>query len=194
MPAREELLDLILGAWIDRLAIKAGPRVPSGVMARQINDSHFLYLNLDGTAKRVDLKGRSRSILRDLDYEDRFRTWAVRTGVCGNEIELPAIDPPAMQSGCQNGTSECESRWNQDRGKSRNDLHMFHVISKVFLLFGMGTAPLFAAVEKPARIELAENWKLASATEAPDGRRGDFRSRLQGFALASDSPDAGHGS
>jgi beta-galactosidase len=72
LPAREELLDLILGARIDRLAIKAGPRVPSGVMARQINDSHFLYLNLDGTAKRVDLKGRSRSILRDLDYEDSF--------------------------------------------------------------------------------------------------------------------------
>jgi beta-galactosidase len=72
LPAREELLDLILGSWIDRLAIKAGPRVPSGVMARQINDSHFLYLNLDGTAKRVDLKGRSRSILRDLDYEDSF--------------------------------------------------------------------------------------------------------------------------
>jgi beta-galactosidase len=72
LPAREELLDPVLGELIDRLAIKTGPHVPSGVMARQINDSHFLYLNLDGTAKHVDLKGRSRSILRGLDYEDGF--------------------------------------------------------------------------------------------------------------------------
>ncbi len=43
---------------------------------------------------------------------------------------------------------------------------MFRVISIVSLLFGMGTFPLFAAAENPARIELAENWKLASATEA----------------------------
>jgi exo-1,4-beta-D-glucosaminidase len=43
---------------------------------------------------------------------------------------------------------------------------MFRIISRTFLLLGIGTAPLFAAAEKPARIELAENWKLASATEA----------------------------
>jgi exo-1,4-beta-D-glucosaminidase len=35
------------------------------------------------------------------------------------------------------------------------------------LLLGTGALPLFAAAKKPARIELAENWKLASATEAP---------------------------
>ncbi len=72
LPAREELLDPVMSELIDRLAIKTGPRVPPGVMARQIDDSHFLYLNLDGTAKHVDLKGRSRSILRELDYEDSF--------------------------------------------------------------------------------------------------------------------------
>jgi beta-galactosidase len=72
VPVRQEILNPILSDLIDRLAIKTGPRVPSGVMARQIDDSHFLYLNLDGTAKRVDLKGRSHSILRELDYEDSF--------------------------------------------------------------------------------------------------------------------------
>ncbi len=43
---------------------------------------------------------------------------------------------------------------------------MFRVISKAFLVLGIGAASLFAAAENPARIELAENWKLASATEA----------------------------
>jgi exo-1,4-beta-D-glucosaminidase len=37
----------------------------------------------------------------------------------------------------------------------------------VLLLPGIATVPLFAADAKPDRIELAENWKLASATEAP---------------------------
>ena len=72
VPAREELLDAVIGETIKRLAIKTGPEVPAGVMARQINPTHFLYLNMDGTAKHVDLKGHSRSILHDQEYEDGF--------------------------------------------------------------------------------------------------------------------------
>ncbi|HTY00527.1 MAG TPA: beta-galactosidase [Bacteroidota bacterium] len=72
LPAREELLDPIIGESISRLAIKTGPEVPAGVMARQINPTHLLYLNLDGTAKHVELKGRSYSILRNQEYEDGF--------------------------------------------------------------------------------------------------------------------------
>src|ERR1035441_7779034 len=44
---------------------------------------------------------------------------------------------------------------------------MFRVTSIALLLLGSGVFPSFAAAENPARIELAENWKLASATEAP---------------------------
>jgi exo-1,4-beta-D-glucosaminidase len=44
---------------------------------------------------------------------------------------------------------------------------MLRVFSGVLLLFGIGAIPLLAAVTKPDRIELAENWKLVSATEAP---------------------------
>ncbi len=44
---------------------------------------------------------------------------------------------------------------------------MFRIISKAFLVLGIGATPLFAAAENPAHIELAENWKLASATEVP---------------------------
>jgi len=72
LPAREELLDAVVGDLVNRLAIKLGPAVPAGVMARQINPTHILYLNLDGTAKRVELKGHSHSILRDQEYEDGF--------------------------------------------------------------------------------------------------------------------------
>jgi beta-galactosidase len=72
IPARQEILDVVLGELMDRLAINTGPQAPAGVMARQINANHILYLNLDGSPKRVELKGRSRSILRDVDYQDSF--------------------------------------------------------------------------------------------------------------------------
>jgi beta-galactosidase len=72
LPAREELLDPILGDLINRLAINTGPPVPAGVMARRIDSTHALYLNLDGVAKRVEVKGRSHSILCDQDYHDGF--------------------------------------------------------------------------------------------------------------------------
>lgn len=44
---------------------------------------------------------------------------------------------------------------------------MTRIISIVLPLLGIGIVPLLAAAENPGRIELAENWKLASATEAP---------------------------
>ena len=45
-------------------------------------------------------------------------------------------------------------------------MKIFRVILMVLLLLGIATVPLFAAAENPGRIEFAENWKLASATEA----------------------------
>jgi hypothetical protein len=46
------------------------------------------------------------------------------------------------------------------------NLPMFRLISIALLLLGTGVFPTFAAAINPGRIELAENWKLASATEA----------------------------
>jgi exo-1,4-beta-D-glucosaminidase len=43
---------------------------------------------------------------------------------------------------------------------------MFRVIFIALLLLGTGVFPSFAAAENSGRIELVENWKLASATEA----------------------------
>lgn len=72
VPARDSVLQPILDDLVDKLGLRKGPTVPEGVMARQIDAKHFLYLNLDGTAKRVNLAGPSRSILRDRDYRDGF--------------------------------------------------------------------------------------------------------------------------
>ena len=44
---------------------------------------------------------------------------------------------------------------------------MYRVTSIALLLLGMGGFTLFAAAGKPDKIELAENWKLACATDAP---------------------------
>jgi len=54
------------------LGIKKGPDVPSGVMARQIDENHFLYLNVSGEAKQIQQKGNSRSLLFDKDYKGNF--------------------------------------------------------------------------------------------------------------------------
>jgi beta-galactosidase len=72
LPARGNLLDAVIGGLLGKLSIDTGPLVPAGVMARQIDPRHVLYLNLDGTVKRVEVKGRSHSILRDQDYRDSF--------------------------------------------------------------------------------------------------------------------------
>jgi beta-galactosidase len=72
LPARHDVLGPILDDLIKRLEISTGPAVPAGVMARRIDATHFLYLNLDGTTKRIELKGNARSILHDRDYVDAF--------------------------------------------------------------------------------------------------------------------------
>ena len=42
------ILNPLLDEIITGLSIKKGPDVPIGVMARQIDKSHFLYLNVSG--------------------------------------------------------------------------------------------------------------------------------------------------
>jgi beta-galactosidase len=72
LPARENVLEPIISDLISRLGISTGPVVPEGVMARQIDATHLLYLNLDGTPKRIELKGSSNSILYDRHYDNAF--------------------------------------------------------------------------------------------------------------------------
>jgi len=72
LPANGDVLNPLVGELIDELSIKKGPEVPSGVMARQIDKNHFLYLNVSGNPKEIPMKGNSRSILFDKDYTGNF--------------------------------------------------------------------------------------------------------------------------
>jgi beta-galactosidase len=72
LPAKGEVLGDLLDELIDKLGIKKGPDVPSGVMARQIDKTHFLYVNVSGEPKEIQIKGKTRSILFDKDYSDGF--------------------------------------------------------------------------------------------------------------------------
>jgi len=72
LPAKGEVLGSLLDDLMVELGIKKGPDVPSGVMARQIDKNHFLYLNVSGEPKEIQIKGSSRSILFDKDYTGNF--------------------------------------------------------------------------------------------------------------------------
>ncbi|HEX7411079.1 MAG TPA: beta-galactosidase, partial [Bacteroidales bacterium] len=54
------------------LSIKKGPNVPSGVMARQIDKNHFLYLNVSGEPKEIKMNSKAKSILFDKNYSGNF--------------------------------------------------------------------------------------------------------------------------
>jgi len=72
LPANGNVLNPLLDELINDLGIKKGPEVPSGVMARQIDKNHFLYLNVSGDPKEIQMKGNSRSILFDKNYSGNF--------------------------------------------------------------------------------------------------------------------------
>jgi len=72
LPAKAGVLDALVDDLINELSIKKGPDVPAGVMARQIDKNHFLYLNVSGETKEIQMKGNSRSILFDKDYSGNF--------------------------------------------------------------------------------------------------------------------------
>ena len=52
LPANEDVLNPLLDDLINELGIKKGLKYLHGVMARQIDNNHFLYLNVTGEAKR----------------------------------------------------------------------------------------------------------------------------------------------
>ncbi|WP_167607575.1 beta-galactosidase [Maribellus sediminis] len=72
LPANGNVLGGIVDDLIKELGIKKGPDVPSGVMARQIDDRHFLYLNVSGEPKEIKMNGKSKSILFDKEYTGNF--------------------------------------------------------------------------------------------------------------------------
>ena len=72
LPARGEILNPLLDELIVELSLKKGPDVPSGVMARQIDKNHFLYMNVSNEPKEIQMKGKTRSLLFDKNYDGDF--------------------------------------------------------------------------------------------------------------------------
>jgi beta-galactosidase len=72
LSARTEVLSPLLDELIGELTLKKGPDVPSGIMARQIDKNHVLYLNVTSEPKEIQMKGKSRSVLFDKDYSGNF--------------------------------------------------------------------------------------------------------------------------
>jgi beta-galactosidase len=72
LPADGDVLDPLVDRLINELGIQKGPDVPAGVMARQIDKNHLLYLNTSGDTKEIKVNKDSRSILFDRDYHGKF--------------------------------------------------------------------------------------------------------------------------
>ncbi|MFZ5941037.1 MAG: beta-galactosidase [Bacteroidota bacterium] len=72
LPADGNTLGSLFDDLINELGIKKGPDVPSGIMARQIDEKHFLYLNVSGESKEIALKGKAKSILSGKSYNGSF--------------------------------------------------------------------------------------------------------------------------
>lgn len=72
LPAKGEVLGPIVDDLIKELGIKKGPEVPEGIMARQIDTYHYLYLNVSGESKEIKMNGKSKSILFDKNYAGNF--------------------------------------------------------------------------------------------------------------------------
>jgi beta-galactosidase len=72
LPAKVEILNPLLDQLITELSLKKGPEVPEGVMARVIDKSHILYLNVSNESKKIEIKGTAHSILFGKDYTGNF--------------------------------------------------------------------------------------------------------------------------
>ena len=72
LSANGSILNPLLDDLINTLNIKKGLDVPSGIMARQIDEKHFLYLNVTGEPKEIQMNGKSKSILFNKEYNGNF--------------------------------------------------------------------------------------------------------------------------
>jgi beta-galactosidase len=72
LPANSGVLSFIIDKLIAQLGIKRGPEVPLGVMARNVDDRHVLYLNTTPQSLKIGIKGTAKSLLYDKNYHNEF--------------------------------------------------------------------------------------------------------------------------
>lgn len=72
VPASGAVFDPMVDELIATLKIRKGPNVPAGVLAREINKDHYLFLNVSGEPKEIPMPSKSRSILFNRNYSGNF--------------------------------------------------------------------------------------------------------------------------
>lgn len=72
LPANSGVLNTLVDKLIKQLDMKTGPEVPSGVMARNIDKNHILYLNTTSQPLKIKIKGKAKSLLYDAVYNNEF--------------------------------------------------------------------------------------------------------------------------
>jgi beta-galactosidase len=70
LPASESWLNPVLDKVLDSLDIK-GPDVPFGVLARKIDDTHYLYMNVSNERKEIKLSGKAQSLINNTFYDQK---------------------------------------------------------------------------------------------------------------------------
>ena len=73
LPANNAVLSPIVDELIEKLSIKKGPEVPEGIMARKIDDSHLLMLNLTNKVKEIKIEGEAYGIIGNKKYNGSIK-------------------------------------------------------------------------------------------------------------------------
>jgi beta-galactosidase len=69
IPARAGIMDAVFDDLVRELSITRGPTVPREVMARHIDNTHDLYLNMTNTRQSVSIPGGAKSVLTGKEYK-----------------------------------------------------------------------------------------------------------------------------
>lgn len=69
LPSGCGLMGDIVDMLVDELSIAKGPDVPDGVMARQIDDTHALYLNMTDREQIISVDGKAKSLISDSKFK-----------------------------------------------------------------------------------------------------------------------------
>lgn len=73
IPARKEVLRPIFASLVEELGVAKQPKVPAGVMVRQIDANHILYLNLKGKPAQIKVGAPSKSLISDRELGETFK-------------------------------------------------------------------------------------------------------------------------
>jgi beta-galactosidase len=70
LPSGSGIMNDLMDSLIPEIGLKPGPDVPQGVMARDIDDKHSLYLNPTDKEQVIRISGKAKGILTGKTYKD----------------------------------------------------------------------------------------------------------------------------